>query len=478
MKATELFEKVVVNAIRHYREVEVSSLSTDSRTCERGALFICLSGGKADGHDHAAAAVRRGAVAICAEREIVDVNVPQFLVKDTREALAYLASSFYGHPAEKMNIVTIVGTNGKTSTAEILSEIFARAGRPCATIGTLGYKVVGERSEGVLTTPDPIELHRSLAEMLVRGVRYVFLEASAHAIHYRKLAGIRAKLSVFTNLSRDHLDFFGTMERYAKVKLSYFTPQNTAVAIVNSDDECGRCILRAESVPTISYGLDNPADVFAINVEEGEGGLSFTINAYDSIALVETPLCGRFNVYNVMAATASAMYLGIGLPVIVDALREMRPVPGRFEALTIRGRRVIVDYAHTPDGLENLLSSVKREGGGRLITVFGCGGDRDRGKRPEMGRIASEHSDVTIITDDNPRSEDERAIADDILAGVLADSTTEVVLDRKAAIRRAFELSEEGDRIVIAGKGHEKTMEIKGEKVAYNDLTFLQELYR
>ena len=478
MKATELFTDVVVKGIYNFGEAEVTAISADSRTCPKGALFVCLTGGEKDGHDFAAEAQERGAVAILAERRVEGITLPQFLVKDTREAFSTVAANFYGNPSEKMNIVTVVGTNGKTSTVEILSRIFARAGKLSATIGTLGYKIGEDRRAGGLTTPDPVELQRTLSEMATRGVRYVFMEASAHAIHYRKLAGIKAKATIFTNLTQDHLDFFGSMERYADTKLSYFRPANTAIAFVNSDDECGRRILRAESVPTISYGLDNPADVFAINVEEGASGLLFTINAYDRIARIETPLCGKFNVYNVMAATAAAMYLGVDLPVIADALKQMRPVPGRYESLTIRGRRVIVDFAHTPDGLENLLSSVEKEGGGRLITVFGCGGDRDKGKRPIMGRIAAEHSDYVIITDDNPRSEDELAIAEEIRAGILADSTTEIVLDRRQAIRRAFELSEAGDRIVIAGKGHETSIEIKGERIPYNDLSFLQELYR
>ena len=478
MKATDLMRNVVVKGIVNFADREISAISTDSRTCPKGALFVCLTGGNNDGHDYAAEACENGAAALLVERPVEGVSLPQFLVGDTRLALAKAAANFYRNPAEKMNLVTIVGTNGKTSTAEILSEIFRRAGKLSATIGTLGYKVGEDRRAGVLTTPDPVELHATLADMASRGVEYVFLEASAHAIYYRKLAGIKAKASVFTNLSQDHLDFFGTMERYAEVKRSYFHPDNTVIAVVNSDDECGRRILRSEAVPTISYGLDNPADVFAIDVEEGENGLSFLINAFDRLARVETPLCGRFNVYNVMAATATAMYLGIDLPMITGALKGMHPVLGRYESLTLRGRRVIVDFAHTPDGLENLLSAVRKEGGGKVVTVFGCGGDRDKSKRPVMGRIASEYSDYTIITDDNPRSEDELAIAEEIRAGILADGTTEIVLDRREAIRRAFELTSEGDRIVIAGKGHENYIEIKGEKIPYNDLSFLQELYR
>ena len=477
MQIETLLRNVAVKRAIGYRNLDVLSVVADSRKAEKGSLFVCLSGGKADGCDYVLDAEKRGAIAIVAERE-TETDLPQFIVEDSRIALALISGNFYGNPAEKLSLITVVGTNGKTSTVEILSEIMTFAGRKCATVGTLGYKVDGKRLEGTLTTPDPLELHKKLAEMAESGVEYVFLEASAHAIHYRKLAGIRAKASVFTNITRDHLDFFESMERYAAVKLSYFKHENTGLAVVNSDDPYGRILLRSQAVPTVSYGIDNPADVFAINLFEGEEGLAFTINAFDRIEEIKTPLFGRFNVYNVMAATATAMYLGVSLSTVSRALRNMRRVPGRYEVRYIKGRRVIVDYAHTPDGLENLLSDLRRNGEGRILTVFGCGGDRDRGKRPMMGRVASEYSDITIVTDDNPRNEEERAIADEILCGVVEERGVEVVLDRRQAIKRAFELSREGDRIVIAGKGHERTMEIKGEKIPYSDYEVLQELDR
>lgn len=477
MKLCELLNNVSVKRALNYREVEIEEIAVDSRRPMLKALFVCLSGGKEDGHSHVSQAEKQGAVALIVERE-TESALPQLVVENAREALAIVSGNFYGNPAAKMNLITVVGTNGKTSTVEILSEIFKEAGYATATIGTLGYKIDGERSEGTLTTPDPIELHRKLREMADHGISYVFLEASAHAIHYHKLAGIKAKATVFTNITRDHLDFFETMERYAAVKLSYFKHENTALAVVNSDDEYGRRLIRLGQVPTITYGIDNPADVFAIDVTEGEGGLSFTINAFDRIAEIRSPLFGRFNVYNVMGATATAMYFGIGLPVVCRALSSMKVVSGRYEVRYIRGRKFVVDYAHTPDGLDNLLSDLKKEEKGRLITVFGCGGNRDHGKRPLMGRIASQYSDVTIITDDNPRDEDELAIAEEIRAGVLADAMTEVIPDRAEAIRRAYELSREGDVIAIAGKGHERTMEKKGEKIPYSDFTILQELDR
>ena len=477
MDLCALLANVAVKKVLHYKECAVSGVEADSRRVNKGFLFVCLTGGKADGHSFAEEAKARGAVALVTEREI-ESDLPQFIVENSRVALAVISGNFYGNPASKLNIVTVVGTNGKTSTSDILSEIFSEAGYRTATIGTLGFKVDGNRKEGTLTTPDPIELNRTLAEMLASGVQYVFLEASAHAIYYHKLAGIKAKATIFTNLTQDHLDFFGTMERYAAVKLSYFTHENTALAVVNSDDQYGRKILLSERVPTISYGMGNPADVFAIDVEEKEDGLRFTINAFDQLAVIQTALSGFFNVYNIMAATAVAMYFGVSLKTVTVALRNMKPVPGRYEKRMIRGRQVVVDYAHTPDGLSNLLSAVKKQATGKVITVFGCGGDRDRSKRPQMGNIASRFSDFTLITDDNPRYEEEAAIAEEIKSGVLADSTCEVVLDRAEAILRAFELSSVGDTIVIAGKGHETTMEIKGRKIPYNDFEILEKLDR
>ena len=375
-----------------------------------------------------------------------------------------------------MKIITVVGTNGKTSTADILSELFLTSGRAAGTIGTLGYKTGRERVSGSLTTPDPIELHKHLAEYEKTGVEYVILEASAHAIYYDKLAGIRANATIFTNITQDHLDFFADMEQYASTKLSYFTLKNTSLSIVNSDDPYGRRLFSTHKVPTITYGIENPADVFAIDVEDGEDGLSFTINAFDRIERIVTPLHGKFNVYNVMASIAAAMYFGVDLRCIAKALTHISTVPGRYQVYSVQGRKVIVDFAHTPDGLENLLSGINGEG--HIVTVFGCGGNRDRLKRPLMGAIAAKYSDFVIVTDDNPRYEKEMDIAREIVAGMPQDTTCEIILDRETAIRRAFELTREGDTIVIAGKGHEDYMEIKGQKMPYSDAAVLEKLDR
>ena len=475
MDVLKLLANVEIVKVENYKKTDAVGVESDSRKSVDGKLFFCLKGSAFDGTVFAAEAEGNGAAAIVSERE-VSVSIPLFLVKNARKAFAIACGNLYDNPAGKMNVVTVVGTNGKTSTTEILSSIFSYAGFKTATVGTLGYKIDGERKEGVLTTPDPIDLHYNLSRMFKQGVEYVFMEASAHAIHYDKLAGIRAKAGILTNITQDHLDFFGNMKRYADVKLSYFCHPNTALAVVNSDDPYAVRLLEDPKVPTISYGIDNPADVFAIDVEDGEKGLSFTINAFDCIFDIVCPLCGIFNVYNIMAATATAMYMGIGAETIKKALANMEKIPGRYDVRYLRERRVVIDYAHTPDGLSNLLRAVRSRADGSVFTVFGCGGNRDKTKRPLMGKIASEYSDFTIVTNDNPRFEKEETIASEIASGIPSGSKFEIVLDRAAAIHRAFELSKSGDVIVIAGKGHETYMDIQGEKIPYSDEEILREL--
>ncbi len=475
MTIQSLLANVEVIKVKNYTNVNVLGIEIDSRKELSGKVFFCLKGERSDGNEFVSEAEKKGAVAIVSESEI-PTSLPLFVVKNVRKSLAVACGNFYDNPAEKMNIVTVVGTNGKTSTTEILSSIFSAAGFKTATIGTLGYSVDGERREGVLTTPDPMELHYNLSAMRMQGVQYVFMEASAHAIHYDKLAGIKAKAGILTNVTQDHLDFFKDMETYANVKLSYFCHPNTALAVVNSDDPYGVRLLENPLVPTITYGIRNPADVFAIDIQENENGLSFTMNAFDCIINVRTPLFGRFNVYNVMAATATAMYMGIRPITIRKALEKISIVPGRYDMRFVEGRRFIVDYAHTPDGLENLLKDAKENYSGKLFTVFGCGGNRDKGKRPIMGKVASEYSSHVIVTDDNPRFEDESEIAREIAAGIENGASYEIVLNRAEAIERAYALSEKGDTIVVAGKGHETYIDRKGEKKPFSDFEIIQQL--
>lgn len=476
MKAMDLLKNVSIKQLIRYENPDIEHIAFDSRDVRENTLFVCLSGGSKDGGDYVPEAVKRGAVAVVTER-VLSVDIPQIIVENSRAALSIIAGNYYNNPADALKIVTIVGTNGKTSTAEILSEIFLFAGRSVGVIGTLGYKIGEKRFPGSLTTPDPIELHKTLSEFRFAGVEYAFMEASAHAIHFDKLAGIHAKATVLTNITQDHLDFFGTMENYSRTKLSYFTLANTGLAVVNSDDPYGRELLTNGKVPTITYGINNPADVFAIDISDKDG-LAFTVNAFDRIERIQTLLGGRFNVYNVMAAIAVSMYLGLDLPLIAKALERIHTVPGRFQSYEFSGRRIVIDFAHTPDGLDNLLLSLRKDAKGRILTVFGCGGNRDKSKRPLMGAIAAKYSDQVIVTNDNPRFENEMEIAKEIVGGMPESTSCEIVLDREKAIRRAFSLSKEGDVIVIAGKGHENYIDVQGRKIPYSDGEVLQKLIR
>ena len=477
MKLNDLLEGINIKRTVNYSNVTVSSVACDSRNVVKNSLFVCFEGNKNDGHDYIDDAVSRGAAALVVRREVC-TNIPQIIVENSRRALSVIAGNYYGNPARKMKIITIVGTNGKTSTAEILSDIFSSAGFCTATIGTLGYKIGKQRSKGVLTTPDPLDLNYHLAEMQKAGVEYVFIEASAHAIFYDKLACIKANATILTNITQDHLDFFKTMDEYTKTKLSYFSLDNTALAIINSDDACGRKMIIDHKLPIITYGIENPADVFAIDLKENEYGLSFTVNAFDEIEQIVTPLHGKFNVYNIMSAIGTAMYFGIKLGVIAKALERILPVPGRYNVKYIQDRRVVLDFAHTPDGLNNLLEDLRNNYDGRIVTVFGCGGDRDKLKRPIMGAIAAKYSDFVIITNDNPRFEEAGEIADEIIKGIPAGARYEVILDREKAIRRAFYITNVGDTVVVAGKGHEDYMDIKGKKIPYSDSAVLEKLSR
>ncbi|MBO4534624.1 MAG: UDP-N-acetylmuramoyl-L-alanyl-D-glutamate--2,6-diaminopimelate ligase, partial [Clostridia bacterium] len=318
------------------------------------------------------------------------------------------------------------------------------------------------------TTPDPLDLVALLASMRDRGVQYVFLEVSAHAAYLNKVAGCRFAAMILTNLTQYHLDFFGTMERYADAKRSLFDPSLTTLGIVNTDDELGRSILRARRVPILSYGLYNPADVFAILMREGAEGMDFTVNAYDMIYRIRTTLHGEWSVYNVLAVATAAGYFGIAPATVQQVLTDIQ-VPGRFSVVRKGGVYYVIDYAHTPDGLDKSLKTARAMTSGKVLAVFGCGGDRDRDKRAKMGRIASKLADYVIVTSDNPRSEEPLAIAKDIGAGLAGDERAEICLDRADAIRLAAKLAGEGDVVLIAGKGAETYMERDGERVPYSD---------
>jgi UDP-N-acetylmuramoyl-L-alanyl-D-glutamate--2,6-diaminopimelate ligase len=435
---------------------EISDLAYDARSVRPGMLFFCVPGARADGHDFAGEAVTNGAVALVVERPL-DLDVPQLVVPDARAAMAPAAVSFFDDPAVELQIAGITGTSGKTTTSYLLWSILEAAGRRPGLIGSIERRVGTDVRPPALNTPEAIDLQRLFREMVEGGNRSCVLEATSHASAQRRLEGTRFAVLVFTNLSQDHLDFHVTFEAYFEAKRKLFAPG--VPAAVNVADPYGRR-LAAELDGVLTFGLNRGAEVGA--------------QALEGIAL---RLRGRFNLENALAAIAAARLLGIDDEVVRRGIESVDGVPGRFEALD-EGQpfTVVVDYSHKPDALENVLRTARQLTSERLICVFGCGGDRDRGKRPVMGRIADELADVVIVTSDNPRSEDPEAIIDEVLDGAGPDA--EAIVDRREAISRALELAEPGDAVVIAGKGHEQGQQFRDRTVPFDDRDVAREVLR
>lgn len=451
-------------------QTDVTSIAFDSRAVRPGALFFCLEG-EVDGHDFALQAVLKGAVAIVSVRPL-GLGVPEITVRDTRAALSQACAAFYRHPERRLKLIAVTGTNGKTTTTFIIKSILETAGRTVGIIGTTAVQY-GDKSEpAALTTPDPTDLYRIFAEMADFGVEYVIMEASAHAIALRKLDGLLFEAAAFTNLSRDHLDFFGDMKAYAAAKKSLFTGDQVRHTVVNVDDELGREIAVECGAQVMTYGCRYPADAFAIDLKMSIGGLSYVLNLADDIAEVKFNLPGRFNMYNTLCAAAVAKSLNIPVKHIVRGIRSVTRVDGRFNVVSTGKCGVIIDFAHTDDGLKNLLTTVREFAPKRILTVFGCGGNRDKSKRPVMGRIVTELSDFAVITSDNPRFEEPMEIIADIKRGIATDNY-EVEPDRKRAILRALTLADKDDIVLVAGKGAERYQEINGVRYPYNDEEYI-----
>jgi UDP-N-acetylmuramoyl-L-alanyl-D-glutamate--2,6-diaminopimelate ligase len=439
-----------------------------------GALFCCVRGQTADGHAFAEDAVRRGAGALLVERWL-PLEAPQVLVPSVRAAMGPVAARLFGDPGAAMTVVGVTGTNGKTTTTYLLEAIFRAAGSHPGLIGTTGVRIDGEELPAEHTTPEAPDLHRLLARMRVAGVDAVAMEVSSHGLDQHRVGGLRYACAVFTNLSQDHLDYHTTMEDYFLAKARLFTPEMTDRSVVNVDDPEGRRLLR-QDMPMLTYGITEKADVHATEVQVTPTGIAFTV---DDVR-VRSPLRGAFNVENCLAAFAAARSLGIDDVATLAGLADLPGVPGRFEAVD-EGQAfvVLVDYAHTPDGVENVLRSARPLTDGRLIVVLGCGGDRDRSKRPLMGRAATGLADLTVVTSDNPRSEDPLAIIADIEPGAREGGGAFVVeADRRLAIRLAITEAEDGDVVVIAGKGHETGQQFADRTIPFDDRSVAAEELR
>jgi UDP-N-acetylmuramoyl-L-alanyl-D-glutamate--2,6-diaminopimelate ligase len=455
--------------------VEVTDLLFDSRQAGPGALFFCVPGARADGHDFALDVVEAGAAALVVERELA-VSAPQLVVEDARAAMAPLAARFQGDPTAELRVVGVTGTNGKTTTAFLVREILEAAGIRCGLMGTVKQIVAGAEEDVVRTTPEAIDLQATFRRMLDGGDRACAIEVSSHALSLHRADAIHFEVALFTNLTQDHLDFHETMEEYFQAKRMLFAELAPGTAIVNVDDPYGaRLAGEVECVTFSAAGA--PADYSAADVSFDARGAAFAVGGEE----LQTALPGDFNVANALGAYAAARALGIGAEEAAAGLAAAPRVPGRFEPVE-EGQEfaVLVDYAHTPDSIENVLRAARRLTPGRLISVFGAGGDRDRDKRPKMGRAGGELSDLAVVTSDNPRSEDPAAIAAEVAAGAAGQAAAvEVEIDRRAAIALALARAEPGDTVVIAGKGHETYQEFEdGRRIEFDDRVVAREELR
>jgi UDP-N-acetylmuramoyl-L-alanyl-D-glutamate--2,6-diaminopimelate ligase len=461
----------------------VTGVAYDSRAVERGHVFVALKGEHADGASFAREATERGAAVIVSEQSAPpDVHVPWAIVDNARLALALLAAEFYGHPSREMRVVGITGTNGKTTTAYLLASIFESAGSTCGVLGTVSYRVGGQVREATRTTPEAPDVQRLLREMVDLGCDACMMEVSSHALSLARVDGTTFAAGVFTNLTRDHLDFHGDMETYfrAKRRLFEMLPRD-APTVINLDDPRGSSLIEVAGRP-VTYGTSRLADVTPGPVSFSLEGLSFDIRTPRGTMHVDSNLVGRPNLYNILAAVSTATALGLPFDAIERGVRALEGVPGRFQVVSTATDEVtvIVDYAHTDDALRNLLETARPLTRGRLITVFGCGGDRDRTKRPLMGAVAGRLSDLIVVTSDNPRSEDPARIIEEIQRGITPNTRRDAgqlltIVDRRAAIAKAIQTARPGDVVLVAGKGHEKYQVIGDRTLPFDDVAIARE---
>ncbi len=474
-----LLREVLGDAARDAPPVEVQALAYDNRRVQPGTLFFCVRGFTRDGHDFAGDAVARGAAALVVDHPL-GLAVPEVVVEDVRAAMAPAAARLHGDPTVTLRTIGVTGTNGKTTTAYLVRALLEAAGHQTGLLGTVTSIVGGIEHSVARTTPEAIDLQATFAAMRDGGDSHCVMEVSSHALELGRADAIHWAAAIFTNLTQDHLDFHPTMEEYFAAKCKLFVDGRPQVAVVNVDDAYGARLAAEirDIVPElVTVGIDTAgADLRATQIESAFAGSTFCAGGLE----LRSPLPGRFNVMNVLGAVAAVRALGVDDATIVAALPEAGRVPGRFEPVD-EGQdfAVLVDYAHTPDSLENVLLAARPLAAGRLICVFGCGGDRDRGKRPQMGAISARLADHTIVSSDNPRSEEPVAIVEEILAGIEDRGATEAIVDRHAAIERAVALARRGDVVVIAGKGHEQGQEFEaGRKLPFDDVAVAREALR
>ncbi len=489
MKLNDLIKNIEIKEIinnKYLENIEISGISYNSKTLKKGEIFVCLTGEHADGHEYAKMAFDNGAAAFFCEKELkieadVESKVPQIIVNSTREKIADLAANFYDYPSKKLNLIGVTGTNGKTTVTHLVQRIVEEAKKPCALIGTLGYKKSSKDTyhDAKHTTPQAPELQKTLQMICGEKIDYVAMEVSSHALEQNRVGGCDFDGAVYTNLTQDHLDYHITMNNYFEAKSILFKSlKKEGFAVINNDDEYSKRFsdVVKEAVKIYTYGIKNEADIMASNIDFSINGAQFDLTGNSKVIgetkKVNLQMNGMFSVYNALAALTTGIAMGFDIDICIKALEQTKSVDGRFEIVN-KKPLVIVDYAHTPDGLENVLKAAKEltPKDSRLICLFGCGGDRDATKRPKMGKIADENADIVVVTSDNPRSEDPQLIISDILAGIKSVNTQKVYVepDRGTAISLLKNIAKENDVVIIAGKGHEDYQILKDETIHFDD---------
>lgn len=473
MKLTEVIKGIESARLSGSADAEIRGICIDSRRASKGEMFVALSGGNFDGRRFIAAAIDAGASAVMLEgpSDETEGRVPHVYVDNARAALASASANFFGNPSSELDVLGVTGTNGKTTTAYLVRSMLREAGHMVGMIGTISYVIGTEETPAPFTTPEAPEFQGLLRKMLDAGCGYVVSEVSSHALAQMRVDGTRFKVGVFTNLTREHLDFHKDMDNYFSAKKRLFTELLDGASVVNVDDPYGMELAQALKGNVLTFAVEHEADIMAKDISNTSDGVSFELVTDNGSIHIDSPLVGMPNVYNILSAAGTCIALGVKGEHIAAGAKNLEPIEGRFRRVEAGQEFLcIVDFAHTGDALERLIKTTRQFTKGRVITVFGCGGDRDRTKRPEMGRIATTLSDLSIITSDNPRSEEPLAIIDDVLKGVVGDAYR-VVPDRAEAIELAISEAGAEDTVVIAGKGHETYQEIKGVRHDFNDVS-------
>lgn len=484
MQLQQLISPLVLYQSQGGRDIDIAGLESDSRNVRTGDLFVCLPGLTVDGHDFADQAVRKGAAAVVAEKEL-SLSVPVVIVPSARRAAAVLADRFYGSPTDSFRLIGVTGTNGKTTVTHMIERIFARAGHRTGLMGTIGRKIGDEEESLTHTTPDVLELQNHFHRMQKAGASYVAMEVSSHALDMGRVWGSRFRTAVFTNLTQDHLDYHQTMDAYRDAKSLLFSqlgngfdPSNPKFAVLNADDETSDLLARRTAAQVVTYGIHNDADVQATSIELQDERTHVNVQTFKGPLTLSLRMIGTFSVYNTLAALTVALLEGLDRSTIRDSLESMQGVKGRLERI-VEGQdfNVIVDYAHTPDSLKNVLETLSHVASGRVFCVVGCGGDRDRTKRPLMAQTALAHADDVIFTSDNPRSEDPQAILQDMTQGLNAEHYR-CETDRRRAIETAIHSASAGDVVIIAGKGHETSQTVGQRMLPFDDREVARDILR